>query len=90
MKHSFANLAVEQEDEKEIQPVELLTTESKRDPFEHNTGRKTALDESVMVGIRMTKRQRKALKQLAFDLDLSIQEVVRQAVVLFRDSKSLR
>ena len=77
-------------DHSEIKPDELLTTDAKRDPLDHPSGRKNAMDEYVMVGIRMTRRQRKATKQLAADLEITIQELVRQAIVMYRDSKGQR
>lgn len=88
-KPGFASLTSSEDDEiqeyiPEIQSVELLT---KNDPMAIPSGRKTPLDEYVMVGIRLTKRQRKALKMLAADMDLSIQETVRRAIVMFRDAQ---
>lgn len=51
--------------------------------------RKSPLDEIVMVGIRMTKRQRKALKMLSADMDTSVQDAVLQGLALLRKSRGL-
>jgi hypothetical protein len=92
-KPDFASLTSTEDDQENspgIQSVELLTNEAKRDPLDHPSGRKNPMDEYVMVGIRMTRRQRKATKQLAADLEITIQELVRQAIVMYRDSKGHR
>lgn len=71
----------------ESRQVNLLT----KDIFSSSkVARKGALDEVVMVGVRMTKRERKALKKLAADLDISVQEVLAQGVELVRQANALR
>jgi hypothetical protein len=71
----------------ESKQVDLLTTEPVRSP---KSARKGPLDEVVMVGVRMTKRERKALKSLAGELDISVQEVIAQGVELVRQANAFR
>jgi hypothetical protein len=71
----------------ESKQVDLLTIESYGPP---KMVRKGPLDEVVMVGVRMTKRERKALKSLAGELDISVQEVIAQGVELVRQANAFR
>lgn len=89
---SMASLSDEiQETTNEKNEIQLLTKESKtKDPFESNEGRKTKDDEVVMVGVRMTKRHRKLVKSLAVQQDITIQELVRRALSLYRRDQGLR
>lgn len=84
---AMASLAEEIQDfPNEINEIKLLTN----DPFELNDGRKTKDDEVVMVGVRMTKRHRKLVKSLAVQQDITIQELVRRALSLYRREQGLR
>jgi hypothetical protein len=89
---SMAVLSEEIQDSlNQINDIELLTKESKtKDPFDLTEGRKTKDDEVVMVGVRMTKRHRKLVKSLAVQQDITIQELVRRALSLYRKDQGLR
>lgn len=93
---SFASIATASEDAQqntefhsEINKSDLLTKEE-ADPFGHNNGRKSANDEIVMVGVRMTKRHRKNLIHMATEMDITMQEVVRRALSEYRKQMGLR
>lgn len=46
--------------------------------------------EIVMVGIRMTKSERRQLKAMSWQLDTPIQDIVREGISLVRKYKGLR
>ena len=73
------------------QHVDMLTNADVEAGFAQATpgARKSPMDEIVMVGIRMTKRQRKALKMLSADMDTSVQDAVLQGLALLRKSRGL-
>lgn len=73
------------------QHVDMLTNADVEAEFAQAApgARKSPLDEIVMIGIRMTKRQRKALKMLSADMDTSVQDAVLQGLALLRKSRGL-
>ena len=78
-------------DAEQNQHVDMLTNAGVDAGFAQAApgARKSPLDEIVMVGIRMTKRQRKALKMLSADMDTSVQDAVLQGLALLRKSRGL-
>lgn len=46
--------------------------------------------ELVMVGVRMTKAERKALRSLSDQLEIPIQDLVRRGIALVRQAEGLR
>lgn len=46
--------------------------------------------ELVLVGVRMTKADRRQLKAMAVQLDTPIQEIIREGIALFRAKKGVR
>ncbi len=46
--------------------------------------------EIVMVGIRMTKAERRQLRAMAGQLEIPIQDIVRHGIALFREKQGLR
>ena len=46
--------------------------------------------EIVMVGIRMTKAERRQLRAMAGQLEIPIQDIVRHGIALYREKQGLR
>lgn len=82
---ALANDTKNIESQLENQQDNLLTNDSIK------KSRKNPLDdEFVMIGARFSKRQRRDMKKLAADLEISIQELLHQSVAMFRESKGHR
>lgn len=75
-------------DELPSQQVKLLTTEPEAvDPANEKKPRPSSV---VMLGVRVTKAERRDYKKLAADLDMTLEQLVRAAVKGFKESKGLR
>jgi hypothetical protein len=46
--------------------------------------------EIVMVGVRMTKAERRQLKAMAVQMDIPLQDIVRRGIALFKAEKGIR
>lgn len=86
-KMSFAALAQEPTKPSVSEHVDMLTnspfTELKNRPLESKA-------EIVMVGVRMTRAERKALRSLSDQLETPIQDIVRRGIALVRHAEGLR
>lgn len=85
-KISFSSLA-DTPEKTQAQEVNLLTkpefTKLKDRPEESKA-------EIVMVGVRMTKAERRALRTLSDQLETPIQDLVRRGLALVRQAEGLR
>ena len=85
-KLSFAALA-----EEAVAPssehVNKLTIEEFTKLKDRGEGSKAEL---VMVGVRMTKAERRQLRAMAGQLEIPIQDIVRRGIALFRAEQGMR
>lgn len=85
-KLSFAALA-----EEAVSPnsehVNKLTIEEFTKLKDRGEGSKAEL---VMVGVRMTKAERRQLRAMAGQLEIPIQDIVRRGIALFRSEQGMR
>ena len=88
-KVSFKEVTAEslQEDSNEKKHDAMLTSKdvpllSDRDP--------KSRAEVVMVGVRMTKLERRQLKAMSVQMDLSIQDIMRKGIALFKAEQGIR
>lgn len=85
-KLSFASLA-----ESVSKPTSGLVNKSTIDDFEKLKDRmEGSKAELVMVGVRMTKAERRQLRAMAGQLEISIQDIVRRGIALFRAEQGVR
>jgi hypothetical protein len=71
----------------ESKQVNLLTNNDFQELKDKMQGSKS---EIVMVGIRMTAAERKSLRSMSAQTDVSIQDIVREGVALWRAKRGLR
>lgn len=85
-KLSFAALAQEA-----VSPISVhvnkLTIEEFTKLKDRDEGSKAEL---VMVGVRMTKAERRQLRAMAGQLEIPIQDIVRRGIALFRSEQGMR
>lgn len=86
-KLSFAGLVTLAEPTQQSGQVNLLTNSQFEDLRDRPT---TSKAELVMVGVRMTKAERKALRSLSDQLETPIQDLVRRGIALVRQAEGLR
>lgn len=67
--------------------VNNVTTEEFKKLKDRGEGSKAEL---VMVGVRMTKAERRQLRAMAGQLEIPIQDIVREGISLFRAKQGVR
>lgn len=55
-----------------------------------STKRRPPSREKVLVAFRMTRADKKSLEQLALDLDMTVQDLLHDAIASYRREKGLR
>lgn len=75
------------EDDSKNKHVALLTSDDVPLLSERGDGSRA---EICMVGVRMTKAERRQLKAMAAQLDIPLQDIVRRGIALFRAEKGVR
>lgn len=86
-KLSFAGLAKNDDQAEKRTHVNVLTKESFKELKNRPEESKA---EIVMVGVRMTKAERKVLRSLSDQLETPIQDIVRRGIALVRQAEGLR
>lgn len=84
-KLSFASIA------DESTPAEKLVNTSTDVEFKQLKDRpEGSKAEIVMVGVRMTRAERRQLRAMAGQLEMPIQDIVREGIALFRAKQGVR
>lgn len=88
-KLSFVAMAQEPEaDEKESSELVNKSTQKEFQRLKDRPDESKA--EIVMVGIRMTRGERRQLRAMAGQLEIPIQDIIRQGISMFREKQGLR
>ena len=81
------SVAKEPKNDYQIKHDALLTSDDV--PLLSERGEKSKA-EICMVGVRMTKMERRQLKAMAVQMDIPLQDIVRRGIALFKAEKGLR
>lgn len=87
---SFSTLATTPEVVDESTIVEHVNTSTNKEFIKLKDRPEESKAEIVMVGIRMTRAERRQLRAMAGQLEIPIQDIVRHGIALFREKQGLR
>jgi hypothetical protein len=89
-KMSFSTLATTPEVVEKSTCIEHVNKSTKNEFQQLKDRQCESKAEIVMVGIRMTKAERRQLRAMAGQLEIPIQDIVRHGIALYREKQGLR